>query len=49
VVVAREHRFDGSCSVSRAREAGASAIFMKPCEWGHVLWYLNDLNLVAAW
>jgi DNA-binding response OmpR family regulator len=35
-------------SVTRAREAGASAIFVKPCEWGHVLTYLNGLHRVAA-
>jgi DNA-binding response OmpR family regulator len=35
-------------SVARAREAGASAIFTKPCEWGHVLRYLNGLSLAAA-
>jgi DNA-binding response OmpR family regulator len=35
-------------SVSRARDAGASAIFVKPCDWAHVLAYLNGLNLVAA-
>lgn len=35
-------------SLTRAREAGASAIFIKPCEWGHVLMYLNGLSLVAA-
>lgn len=44
VVITGEHE----PSVSRAREAGASAIFLKPCEWGHVLRYLNGLNLVAA-
>jgi two-component system, chemotaxis family, CheB/CheR fusion protein len=35
-------------SVTRAREAGASAVFSKPCDWGHVLRYLNGLSLVAA-
>ena len=35
-------------SVSRARDAGASTIFVKPCDWGQVLAYLNGLNLVAA-
>jgi DNA-binding response OmpR family regulator len=35
-------------SVSRAREAGASAIFIKPCDWGRVLGYLNGLNRIAA-
>jgi two-component system CheB/CheR fusion protein len=44
VAVTGEH---GS-SVARARDAGASAIFVKPCEWGHILTYLNGLNLVAA-
>jgi DNA-binding response OmpR family regulator len=44
IVITGEH---GS-SVTRARDAGASAIFVKPCEWGHVLRYLNGLNLVAA-
>ena len=44
VVITGEHGH----SVSRAREAGASAIFIKPCNWGHVLGYLNGLNLVAA-
>jgi len=44
VVITGEHE----PSVSRARRAGASAIFRKPCEWGHVLRYLNGLNLVAA-
>ena len=44
VVITGEHE----PAVSRAREAGASAIFTKPCEWGHVLRYLNGLNLVAA-
>jgi len=44
VVITGEH---GS-SVARARDAGASAIFVKPCEWGHILTYLNGLNLVAA-
>jgi DNA-binding response OmpR family regulator len=38
---------DGS-SVARARDAGARAIFVKPCEWRQVLTYLNGLNLVAA-
>jgi len=44
VVITGEHE----PSVARAREAGASAIFIKPCEWGHVLRYLNGLNLAAA-
>lgn len=35
-------------SVTRAREAGASAVFVKPCEWGHVLSYLSGLSLVRA-
>jgi len=35
-------------SVARARDAGASAIFVKPCDWGQILTYLNGLNLVAA-
>jgi CheY-like chemotaxis protein len=34
--------------LTRAREAGASAIFIKPCDWGRVLSYLNGLSLVAA-
>jgi DNA-binding response OmpR family regulator len=35
-------------ALSRARDAGAHAIFVKPCDWGHVLRYLNGLNRVAA-
>jgi CheY-like chemotaxis protein len=35
-------------ALTRAREAGASAIFIKPCDWGRVLSYLNGLSLVAA-
>jgi DNA-binding response OmpR family regulator len=35
-------------AVTRAREAGASAVFMKPCDWGHVIRYLNGLDRVAA-
>ena len=44
VVITGEH----GTSVARARDAGASAIFVKPCDWGHILAYLNGLNLVAA-
>jgi two-component system, OmpR family, response regulator TctD len=44
VVVTGEH----GASVARARDAGASAIFVKPCDWGQILAYLNGLNLVAA-
>jgi CheY-like chemotaxis protein len=39
---------EGEPALSRAVEAGANAIFIKPCEWGHVLTYLNRLGLVAA-
>jgi CheY-like chemotaxis protein len=39
---------EGEPALSRAIEAGANAIFIKPCEWGHVLRYLNGLSLVAA-
>jgi CheY-like chemotaxis protein len=39
---------EGEPALSRALEAGANAIFIKPCEWGHVLGYLNGLSLVAA-
>lgn len=39
---------EGEPSVTRAVEAGASAIFIKPCDWGHVLRYLNGLGVVAA-
>jgi len=39
---------ESGASVSRARDAGASAVFVKPCDWAHILAYLNGLNLVAA-
>lgn len=39
---------EGEPVLTRALEAGADAIFIKPCEWGHVLTYLNGLSLVAA-
>jgi CheY-like chemotaxis protein len=39
---------EGEPAVSRAREAGAHAVFVKPCDWGHVLRYLNGLGRVAA-
>jgi CheY-like chemotaxis protein len=39
---------EGEPSVARAVEAGASAIFIKPCDWGPVLRYLNGLSVVAA-
>jgi DNA-binding response OmpR family regulator len=35
-------------SLIRASDAGAGAIFAKPCEWGAVLKYLNALALGAA-
>jgi CheY-like chemotaxis protein len=40
----------GECgsSLARAREAGASAIFVKPCDWAHILGYLTGINVVAA-
>jgi len=44
VVITGEH---GS-SVARARDAGASAVFVKPCDWQQILTHLNGLNLVAA-
>lgn len=35
-------------ALARAREAGASAIFVKPCDWAPVLGFLNGLNVIAA-
>jgi two-component system, chemotaxis family, CheB/CheR fusion protein len=39
---------EGEPALTRAREAGASAIFIKPCEWEDVLTYLNGPTLAAA-
>jgi CheY-like chemotaxis protein len=39
---------EGEPALTRALEAGANAIFIKPCEWGDVLGYLHGLGLVAA-
>jgi CheY-like chemotaxis protein len=39
---------DSGPAVIRAKEAGASVIFTKPCDWAEVVTYLNDLELVAV-
>jgi two-component system, OmpR family, KDP operon response regulator KdpE len=39
---------DTGSSLIRASDAGAGAIFAKPCEWGVVLKYINALALGAA-
>ena len=35
-------------AVTLAREAGADVIFAKPCQWGSVVTYLDELTLAPA-
>jgi len=35
-------------ALSRAREAGAGAIFTKPCDWTDIVTYVNELGLAPA-
>jgi CheY-like chemotaxis protein len=35
-------------ALTRALEAGAGAIFAKPCQWGSVVTYLDGLSLAPA-
>jgi two-component system, chemotaxis family, CheB/CheR fusion protein len=35
-------------AVTLAREAGADVIFAKPCRWGSVVTYLDELTLAPA-
>jgi CheY-like chemotaxis protein len=35
-------------SLTRAREAGAGAIFTKPCHWEEIVRYLDELGTCAA-
>ena len=39
---------DSGPALIRAKEAGASVIFAKPCDWVEVVTYLNELRLPAA-
>ena len=39
---------DSGPALIRAKEAGASVIFTKPCDWAELVTYLKDLELVAV-
>jgi DNA-binding response OmpR family regulator len=39
---------DSGPALIRAKEAGASAIFTKPCDWAELVTYLKDLELAAV-
>ena len=39
---------DSGAPLIRAKEAGASVIFTKPCDWAQIVTYLKDLELAAV-
>jgi len=39
---------DSGPALVRAKAAGASVIFAKPCDWAQIVTYLNDLGLAAV-
>ncbi|PYN69894.1 MAG: hypothetical protein DMD90_02115, partial [Candidatus Rokuibacteriota bacterium] len=39
---------DSGPALIRAKAAGASVIFAKPCDWAQIVTYLNDLGLAAV-
>ncbi len=41
-------RADSGPALIRAKAAGASVIFAKPCDWAQIVTYLNDLGLAAV-